>query len=1153
MPTFKNNLTLSFDIGHSSIGWAVLDQKRPHPDILGCGSLIFPKDDCLASARRNHRRTRRNIRSTRQRIRRIKRLLEHLGVLTSEELDRHPGHPAPHWLAARALTSDKPQLTWPELWDVLRWYAHNRGYDGNSRWSRQDQNDDDTEKERVAKSLMDQYQTKTMAETICAELGIDPSTYRFSSNKPFKTLNAAFPRHIVRNEVLAILETHKGHLPKLDDAFIACLISRDSSTDESAWKSIAVPGLKLPKRYRGGLLFGQLVPRFDNRIIGKCPISGDKIPKKACREFLEYRWAMLLANIRSDGKPLSSEHRKEVDALMRSKGRLTPTEVGNKVVELTGHGDNNIKSSFEIHPDSKDALVLDPSEDYFHKAQTKPKQSKDPAGLWVFWPHLTEEARNRIRGRWRKHRTVSLQWMLEDATKHKTNSSELLKAIDEAFAADQKKPKPSYTTRQHLLNRPYGPDWPSGRAPYSRTVMKEVVRFVLSTDRHPTEAESNGKEAGPIYRSPDVLKKERERTISDLTNNHLLRQRLNILAIDAPNRNSLLTDIINQYAEGDPTRIADIVVEVARDLQQMSGKDSVEKKKVLGENLKHHEKAVEWLEEGREGWLNTRRDAGKLIRKAQLALDQDCKCLFTGMEFHPGNIENLVFAHIIPKSERNTDALHALVLTTPEVNSMMGKRTALKFVQDEQSRKINGTTYTVCTLSHYKDRVKKIGPEKRPKAKHFKSSKLYPSLKDAQRRYLKRCALMVETYKSKDHSFTEGTLTQTSHLNRLSQSQLAKRFTDPETGDCSVRIHALPGQVTAEARKVWDILHTLDTACPECAGKNKTEIRGITHLHHALDAATLGLIQHYLPGTLKGQKENERGAVWRALLQRRKSPEDISLLLRTGVFRKTQRSDRQGKPHPDAELIDLQPAVKNQLANRLAEKRVVQHIPSDQSGAALKQNPWRVRKVLDEEVILTQWNTGGTGDKQVSSHWDETRHRFIYQRKKEPQSKELKEIEKLISACDPNAFTSSELRQLRRGTMKITSEARSKVVGLKTGKLKKNKSVLVISDNYGMALDPAPEIIPFHKVSKRLERLATRNNGKRPRLLRNGTILLIPKGRYQGKWKIRSIKDNSAGLAVSISEPHKEEIYKQNVLVSSLMKMGLKILHTPLTGLNPSD
>jgi len=1140
MPTFKNNLTLSFDIGHSSIGWAVLDQQKPHPNILGCGSVIFPKDDCLASARRGHRRTRRNIRSTRQRIRRMKQLLEHLGVLTPKELDRHPGHPAPHWLAARALISDKPQLKWPELWDVLRWYAHNRGYDGNSRWSRQDQNDDDTEKERVAKSLLDQHQTKTMAQTICAELGIDPSSSRFSSNKPFKTLNAAFPRHIVRDEVLAILEKHKGHLAKLDDAFIACLISRDRSTDEFASKSITVPELKLPKRYRGGLLFGQLVPRFDNRIIGKCPISGDKIPNKACREFLEYRWAMLLANIRSAGKPLSSEHRKEVDALMRSKGRLTPTELRNKVEELTGTDDNNIKSSFEIHPDSKDALVLDPAEDYFHKAQTKPKQSKDPAGIWVFWPHLTEETRNRIRGRWRKRRTISLQWMLVDAAKNEIDSSTLLEAIDQAFAADQKKPKPSYTTRQHLLNQPYGPDWPSGRAPYSRPVMKEVVRFVLSTDRHPTEAGSNGKEAGPIYRSPDVLRKERERTISDLTNNHLLRQRLNILAIDASNRNSLLTDIINKYAEGDSTAISDIVVEVARDLQEYSGMTSKEMAGELTKRLSHFKEAVKYLEDKAPDLEIT----GSLIRKCRIAMDMDWKCPFTGESFDAYTLPKLEREHIIPYADRPTNAMDAQVLTWPEVNRMKKKRTALEFIIDAGGNPVDGKkNLSLFTRKQYEEFVDKLKV-----AKKF----TYPD--DFRRQSARKKWLLMEHYDGKNHNFTQGALTQTSHLNRLSQSQLAKRFTDPETGDCSARIHALPGQVTAEARKVWDILHTLDTACPECAGKNKTEIRGITHLHHALDAATLGLIQHYLPGTIKSQKENEKGTLWRALLQRRKSPDDISLLLRTGVFRKSRRPDRQGTPLPDAELVDLEPAVKNQLANRLGEKRVVQHIPADQSGAALEQNPWRVRKVLDHEVILTQWNTGGTGDKQVSFHWDEKRQHGIYQRKKEPQNKELQQIDKLIAACDPNAFTSSELRQLRRGTLKIASEARQKIIGLKPGKLKKNKSVLVISDNFGLSTGSPPRIIRHHEVPKQLSQLARENSGRVPPILKIGSIIDVASGTWKGIWRITSIKETEAyGLSVDVATLDGCKLAKGNARILQMIEDGMKIIKPGLTGLNPTD
>jgi hypothetical protein len=105
------DLQLAFDVGHSSIGWAVLQSMvRTHStaspsssiEILGCGAVVFRADDCLASARRGYRRQRRHIRSTRQRIARMKLLLAHLGVLKKEELDR-PGCAWPWLLAARVL------------------------------------------------------------------------------------------------------------------------------------------------------------------------------------------------------------------------------------------------------------------------------------------------------------------------------------------------------------------------------------------------------------------------------------------------------------------------------------------------------------------------------------------------------------------------------------------------------------------------------------------------------------------------------------------------------------------------------------------------------------------------------------------------------------------------------------------------------------------------------------------------------------------------------------------------------------------------------------------------------------------------------------------------------------------------------------------
>ena len=54
-------LLFSFDIGHASIGWAVLDtSKENSPNLQGCGSVLFPTDDCLASTRRQLRRQRRH-------------------------------------------------------------------------------------------------------------------------------------------------------------------------------------------------------------------------------------------------------------------------------------------------------------------------------------------------------------------------------------------------------------------------------------------------------------------------------------------------------------------------------------------------------------------------------------------------------------------------------------------------------------------------------------------------------------------------------------------------------------------------------------------------------------------------------------------------------------------------------------------------------------------------------------------------------------------------------------------------------------------------------------------------------------------------------------------------------------------------------------
>jgi len=347
------DLSLAFDVGHSSIGWAVLQARAgQHPALLGCGAVIFAADDCLASVRRGFRRQRRHIRATRQRIARMRRLLAHLGVLGDGQLEA-PGCAWPWLLAARVLRGGKA-LSWPELWDVLRWYAHNRGYDGNRGWSRQDEaSAEDSEKEKRAGELLAEFERKhgrqgTMAEVFCDKLEVDPLGEVKSSMRRVRDLGAAFPREGVEAEVERILRAHAGVLPQVDDRLINALMRVHTA--------LPTPDRPPPARYGqrlgdgslspGGLLFGQLVPRFDNRIIARCPITfergyqaakaetGDeenarheaekraKVPSARCVEFHRFRWAMELAKIKiaaaGKGEPrnLTAAERRAVNAAM---------------------------------------------------------------------------------------------------------------------------------------------------------------------------------------------------------------------------------------------------------------------------------------------------------------------------------------------------------------------------------------------------------------------------------------------------------------------------------------------------------------------------------------------------------------------------------------------------------------------------------------------------------------------------------------------------------------------------------------------------------------------------------------------------------------------------------------------------------------------
>ncbi len=1028
------DLSLAFDVGHSSIGWAVL-QVNPDVEIKGCGVVIFRADDCLASARRGYRRQRRHIRSTRQRIKRMKALLLHLGVLTQAQLDTS-GCAWPWKLAARVLCGGK-SLTWPELWDVLRWYAHNRGYDGNQRWSGAEidlvAEKEDTEKLENAKSLLQKHGVSTVAETFCKELGVDPFGAKGSSMVRFKGLNAAFPREVVEKEVRRILQAHFGKLKGVNAQLEKSLCDN--------WNEISCTGLKLPKRYHGGLLFGQLVPRFDNRIISKCPVTGQKVPSRSCSEFLNFRWAMQLANVQVARpgekvlRSLKADERIAIDAVMRRKGSLTAKEFASAVLAVTGAARSNLEAML-MHPDAKEALLLDPVQKVLN------------SGKWeTLFPKLPERIQKRARGQLRRGKAVTLGRLYEAAKA----LGEPVSAFDDEVrrlldtANTKKRKKDSQLSVESILGETVAANRLGGRAAYARPVLQKAFQEVMA-GKHPKE------EGGCLFVTEQMRRAQLNRSLAEQTNNHLVRHRLLILE-------RVQRDVIKEYAGGDKSRITKITIEVNPDLRRMSGKTAKEKAQELGQRVANHHAVAEKLGKAFEGQKfnggPVSIGAG-LIRKGRIAEDLGWTCPYTGQKYEPVDLltRRVDKDHIVPRSQRMSDALEALVITFSAVNKWKGKRTALKFVEDEQGKAVpDAPNLSIVSLSRYREFVEAL--------ESFKGHN------DDQKRKKRRKELMrVREYE--EGEFVPRDLTQTSQLVRLGAQMLKGAFVDEKAPPPIV---SMPGSVTGAVRRGLNLLGCLSEACPQVLDeggevKTKTDIRGITHLHHALDACVLGLTAHFIPSN---------GSVWELIVKRNLTDVEKEQLRAAthGIFNYTSEGFR---------VAEMSGPLKEQLRKRLAEKRVVQHIPKRMTGLRVEQNIWRVLQSKGDEVLLRQRIRQADGTRK----------------KKNVPEKKLK----LLGLMPTNG----------------------------AGKLAANKGALVIPDNYGVAiLDHAKEktdrlaVIPWHLVHKRIftgidgqKSLIDRNGGRLPRILRNGQIVRVNGGTYKGVWKVTSIKNQKSGVKVNL-------------------------------------
>jgi hypothetical protein len=572
---------------------------------------------------------------------------------------------------------------------------------------------------------------------------------------------------------------------------------------------------------------------------------------------------------------------------------------------------------------------------------------------------------------------------------------------------------------------------------------------------------------GCLYNPPPIT----DRKIDTLTNNPLIRHRL-LLA------ERLYGSLIHHYAQGDLSRVGTVVIETTRELSEFSGKTNEEISTIITKREKHHTLAKKHLEENRGPKGLQYAVSSSLIRKWRIAMDTNRTCPYTGEKYDLRQIVDgeVEIEHVIPRSKRESDSLNGLVLTSPEVNGWKDNLTGYAFIKKFEGQTVpEKPTSKLLSLEQYKKLVQALpGPETTaPLPRHRK-------LTDDEARQLSRKRfLLLESYDKRDSAFTEGALSITAYLNRLVEGRLKNLY-----GKRKEKPHFIPvrGIVTGVVRRNWKLMETLGQANPlvldeEGKPKLKADIREISHLHHALDASVAALAATLFP---------QDDFFWQ-LMRKRHLNEQEARRLRENP---NVQVDAKGRPS----FNPLPPGLVANISERLAERRVRQHMPA---------------------------RIGG----------------FF------PNEKEY-------GSDSDNIDESTQKAILHRSGKKTHPISLDNIIGLSPrgeGKLASRRSALYCKEFFGVWLGDPPEVIPMVFAWQHLQRLRKKNPNTL--VLRKGNLIELAEGHYKGMWQVVSFVECSQnGLLVKIfpvdsvpSSVLKKSGGKRpkiNVLISS----GLRIL-----------
>ncbi len=416
-----------------------------------------------------------------------------------------------------------------------------------------------------------------------------------------------------------------------------------------------------------------------------------KLPSKSTPEFLQFRWAMQLANIfgARDGeretRALSADERKQITKRAERQGAFAKGEFKKAVREIASWPEKSSRDNLDnllMHPDAEKALVLDPAQREIHNSKLA-----DALGT------LPERFRKRLLGKLRRGQSVAIKQIQGWITG--TDADNFHAAIQHIIEAANTKHSKKQTplTRDELLMEKLVAEFPKGRAPYARPVLRQAYEEVMN-GWDPRAEKNDHQMRGCLCQTNELKEAQLQRRLEEQTNNHLIRHRLLILGGEQPKQNAkpeqerrrfkgLLHDLIQEFANGDKSRIACITIEVASELRDLSGKTRKAQEQDLGLRLDNFKRVAANVEEAckRRGIRVT---AG-IIRKARVAEDLGWRCPYTGKDYCIDTLLDGVMDkdHIIPHADRQSDSLDSLVITWKEVNLWKDKRTAMEFIREK--------------------------------------------------------------------------------------------------------------------------------------------------------------------------------------------------------------------------------------------------------------------------------------------------------------------------------------------------------------------------------------------------------------------------------------------------------------------------------------